>query len=289
MQGTSWWMLKAVWRRRKRSEYFSAFVLITDLQLALSVQVSNHRNFCSLSNHHLKSKEGCFKRESFVGRIWQNGFCPSFSPYRKWLLLISISQFICFNRNAGYVSCAPGFAAAPRVPLQMESVSIRAPSHSWEQVLKSTPPRTWKLGGGRRIQTWGKNGLNRRVTMQKKKPFKNGHFVLHDGVVHSCLAAMPNLLRDLQPVSPSGFTCLCCTHTVLARGKQRAGAAGAAAQSEGSSPPLNRSDPAGLFLVGIPVIGTARQLFAWNIVRGFGRKLCLTTDSHRRHLIVLDR
>lgn len=216
MQGTSWWMLKAVWRRRKRPEYFSAFVLITDLQLALSVQVSNHRNFCSLSNHHLKSKEGCFKREGFVGRIWQNGFCPSFSPYRKWLLLISISQLICFNRNAGYVSCAPGFAAAPRVPLQMESVSIRAPSHSWEQVLKSTPPRTWKLGGGRRIQTWGKNGLNRRVAMQKKKPnhFKMGILCYMTGLstpaslrCQTCCGICSLWVRQASPVCAALTRC----------------------------------------------------------------------------------
>lgn len=115
----------------------------------------------------------------------------------------------------------------------MELVSIRASSHSWEQVLKSTPPRTCKLGGGRRIQTWSRNCCNTKNT------FESGHFLFHDGIVHSCLPPMGSLLHDqghLQSVSSSGFTCLYCTYTVLAQGKQRAVAVEAAAQSWGELP-----------------------------------------------------
>lgn len=134
--------------------------------------------------------------------------------------------------------------------------------HQSTQSLVGTGPQIYP-SRDTKVRWWQDNSdLDKEWTEQegyntKKKKSKNGHFVLHDGIVHSCLAPMPNLLRDLQPVSPSDFTCLCCTCPVLARGKHRAVAAEAAARTEGNSPPLNRSDPAGHILVGIPGTGTA--------------------------------
>lgn len=57
-----------------------------------------------------------FKRRGFVGRTWQDGFCPVLSHYRKCFSVISISQFACFDGSAGELaqcfrvrSCTPCF------------------------------------------------------------------------------------------------------------------------------------------------------------------------------------